>query len=204
MHACTENRFLNDVTEHEITIIRDDGDDRFIRFKRPGTRNYYFDLITWPGCLCISGDCGTFVFSRVQDMFTFFRTSDSYKKNYPEIKIHINPQYWHEKLLAETTHGGSMQYSQKNFRAAVKDYHENFYDGADETEKNQCWKEIESAVLYYADNEHEAYRAVNDFKYKNFYFQDFYEYSLEEYTFHFIWCLYAIVWGIEKYDSIRM
>jgi hypothetical protein len=32
-----------------------------------------FDVVTWPGHLSISGDMGCFVFTRVDDMFTFFR-----------------------------------------------------------------------------------------------------------------------------------
>ena len=50
--VCTEQRFLTDAAQHEMTIIRDDGVHRHIQFKRPGTRCYQFDLIRWPGYLC--------------------------------------------------------------------------------------------------------------------------------------------------------
>ena len=33
---CTEERFLRDVANHEMTIIRDEGVNRHIRFKNPG------------------------------------------------------------------------------------------------------------------------------------------------------------------------
>jgi hypothetical protein len=29
---------------------------------------------------------------------------------------------------------------------------------------------------------------------------DLWEYDFKSYTFHYIWCLYAIVWGIRTYD----
>ena len=76
-HECTEQRFLDDVKNHQISIIKDDGLHRFIRFKRPDSTSYWFDLITWPEFLCISGDCGTYVFSRTEDMFKFFRMNDN-------------------------------------------------------------------------------------------------------------------------------
>ena len=49
MKLTIEERFLNDVSEHQITVIRDQDTDRHIRFRRPGTSCYGFDLITWPG-----------------------------------------------------------------------------------------------------------------------------------------------------------
>lgn len=47
--ACTEQDFLKDVREHEMIVIRDDGVNRHIRFKRPQEGAYWFDIITWPG-----------------------------------------------------------------------------------------------------------------------------------------------------------
>lgn len=69
-----EQRFLNDVANHEMIIIRDDGVNRHVRFKRPNSSCMYFDLITWPGHLCYTGDMGSYVFRRLEDMFEFFRT----------------------------------------------------------------------------------------------------------------------------------
>ena len=71
--SCTPELFLRDVQQHQIQVIRHDGVNRHIRFKRPGSMSYYFDLITWPGHLCYTGDMGTYVFRRMDDMFEFFR-----------------------------------------------------------------------------------------------------------------------------------
>lgn len=57
----TELSFLHDVREHRLIVLNDDKLNRHIRFSRPGTRCMQFDLITWPGYLCYTGDMGTYV-----------------------------------------------------------------------------------------------------------------------------------------------
>lgn len=87
--AKARERFTRDTAEHQMTVAQDNGLYRHLRFNAPGTYIYGFDLITWPGFLCICGDIQTHVFSRTADMFTFFGDGES-----------INPDYWGEKLQA--------------------------------------------------------------------------------------------------------
>ena len=111
-----KKRFLDDVKNHEIIIINNSDLHRHIRFKEPTTTNCYFDLITWPGHLCYTGDMGTYVFQRTTDMFAFFRQNYG---RYHELKI--NPQYWAEKCISESRFGdGIKQYSRDKFEDAVK------------------------------------------------------------------------------------
>lgn len=35
MSECTEERFLKDVAQHEMTVLRDDGVSRHLRFQNP-------------------------------------------------------------------------------------------------------------------------------------------------------------------------
>jgi hypothetical protein len=43
---------------------------------------------------------------------------------------------------------------------------------------------------------------TNEFQYDGFVFEDFFDGGgTERYTFHYLWCLYAINWGISQYDS---
>jgi hypothetical protein len=110
-------RFQRETATHRMTVLHDDGLYRHLRFRahhlcndaeyRPTSSFYWFDLITWPGALTINGDCGTFAFSRVTDMFEFFRS-----------KYGINPQYWAEKVRGETR---VKSYSEDKFRALVAD-----------------------------------------------------------------------------------
>lgn len=187
---CDNYRFLKDTIEHQIITIRDDGIHRHIRFKKPGTICYSFDLITWPGHLCISGDCGTYVFQRIEDMFEFFRGDG------------INPGYWGEKLLSVGTNAGYKEYSSDLFTAAVKEDITHWEYENDE-QKYEVLAEVKSQVLDYAEEgEHFAYHAA--YEYRSDYdhsFEDFFEHSFTEYTWSYLWCLYAINWGICQYDS---
>lgn len=209
-HECTEQRFLNDVKNHQINIVKDDGAHRFVRFKRADNSSYWFDLITWPGFLCISGDCGTYVFSREHDMFGFFKMRDGdFNKNKDRL-LNINPGYWMEKIEA-IGRSGCTEFDSKEFEDKVKRCFESFFESEDYSEeiKKEVWEEIESDVLSYSGDEHEANKAANDFIYESpdgevFAFVDFFDYgSAERFTWNYIWCLYAIVWGIMKYDEAK-
>lgn len=85
-----DNRVLIDTAHHRLEILRDDGVYRHLRMQQPGTSFYYYDIITWPGYLTVTGDMGTWTFSRTRDMFRFFGAWDG----------QINTGYWSEKLEA--------------------------------------------------------------------------------------------------------
>ena len=68
----TSSRFLLDTAFHRLEIIRDEGLYRHLRMKQPGTSCCYFDIITRPGYLTVTGDMCTWTFSRIADMFEFF------------------------------------------------------------------------------------------------------------------------------------
>lgn len=205
-HACTEEQFLKDVEQHTMTMIRDDGVNRHIRFKRPDSSTYWFDLITWPGTLCIDGDCGTYVFRRLDDMFEFFRTDRDWLRD--GATLGINPGYWGEKLQATANFGGHMEFSEALFRDAVKSEFDAWIESEEPSNemKLKIWEELEDRVLsYVCDGAHDAVRAAMDFEPDDsevlFEMRDFYEHRLQDYTFHFIWCCYAIAWGVKTYDE---
>ena len=189
-----KNRFLDDVKEHQMTIIRNNGIDRHIRFRKQNTICYGFELITWDGHLCVTGDCGTYVFSRVKDMFSFFSND---KK-----ELFINPHYWGEKLLSVDKTCGYKEYSQECFESSIRSYFD-AWEFENENQQNEVWWDIKINVLPHGcDGETRAYDAANEYKSEYGHeFSDFWECDLQDYTYHFIWCLYAIVWGIEKYDQ---
>lgn len=201
-YACTEDRFLQDVSDHVMIVIRNDGIHRHLRFKRPESFTYWFDLITWPGALCIDGDMGTFVFRRIEDMFEFFRTDREYLER-KGVQLAINPGYWSEKLTATAKHEGFKEFSSDLF---VRNVTECFNDAKDELtcaeKSDRIWSEIEDQVLCYANDEHYARQALTEFCSEDgFKFVDTWEWDLSDYTFHFIWCCYAIAWGVKTYDE---
>jgi len=205
MNKCTEERFLSDVSNHQVTVISDDGVNRHIRFREPGTICYGFDLITWPWHLCIAGDCGTYVFSRINDMFEFFRIEPSYAAKHPERKLFINAGYWGEKLLSIGTNAGYKEFDEDNFKDRVTKHFNDWKESQKPTpeQADELWDEIESTVLsVVCDGPARAYQAAYDFEHDGFLFEDFFDGgSTERYTFHYLWCLYAINWGISQYDA---
>lgn len=201
MSACTEERFLRDVAHHEMTVIRDDGVNRHIRFKKPDSSEIFFDLITWPGHLCYTGDMGTYVFQRLTDMFEFFRTDREYKKR-NGAKLAVNLPYWGEKLQA-TDRDGYRKFSADKFRANVMDWIEQ--RGLVGKLGHGLRDELESEVLDHADDGGEAaYSAAMRFMWNGKkVFPEFYEVDSDDYVHRFVWCCYALAWGIEKYDAAK-
>jgi hypothetical protein len=205
----TEQEFLQDVSEHQISVIRDDGLLRHVRFKRQGTYNHYFDLITWPGCLCYTGDMGTYVFQRIEDMFEFFRTDRQPKEGQT---LFINLDYWSKKLIA-TDRVGVKEFSEERFNRIVVDdlvrwIRENAYRTTKE-ERRTLWETVMNEVIG-ADGDSGGYRkqiAGHDFYHHvnkrvgDFCLQDFFEHTFDDYTYRFVWCCYAIAWGIQQYDT---
>ena len=195
-----QERFDADTKDHTMTIISDDGGvNRRIMFSNNGSSVYRYDIHTWPGYLMVTGDMGTYVFRRINDMFEFFSTgSDSYR---------INTGYWAEKLEAIDSHCGGdasiKEYKSENFREMIKEDFDEWVEGweIEKEEAKEVWDDIDDEVLSYADDEQEAYHAAYRFQHGelNFYESPFS--SCREYNYHFRWILYAIVDGIEQYNK---
>lgn len=196
---CTEQSFLTDISRHEMTIFRDDGVNRHVKFSRKGSSTYRFDLITRAGYLCYTGDMGMYVFRRLDDMFEFFRT-DRNDFNYNQTGgLSINKGYWGEKLEAVDKCDGYKEFSLDKFRANVREYLKG------EKVSKEAWEEIKFELLdVHFENGYEAYDAVYRFDFEGVSFPDFFEYSSEEYSYRFVWCCYALVWGIQQYDNAKL
>lgn len=184
--------FLKDVSNFEIKILRDDNLYRHIRCgHKNGSSNHRFWITTWPGYLAITGDMGDFLFSRIEDMFIFFR----------DPHMRINPSYWDEKVKATSVFGdGTKKFSVEKFREAVlNDARENL--GVNDLNQN-IMKELDP--LLSLETEYECIHAIQSFYSEKVAFYDFWEHDTKEWTFHFIWLCYAIVWTINEYDRINI
>lgn len=205
MSECNETRFLKDVADHKIQLLQDSGVYRHVRFKQPGTGDMYFDLVTWPGYLCYTGDMGTYVFTRANDMFTFFRSDRTTDRH-----ININPRYWGEKVVGVDRHSPIKEFSYQKFKRAVMSdlvywIRNNAYQTTKE-ERREVWDTVVDEIIN-ADGVSRAEMAVYDFSHfvndtvGYFVFEDFFEHSVDEYSMRFLWCCYAIAWGIQQYDA---
>jgi hypothetical protein len=204
--TCTEERFLSDVANHEMRIDRDDGLSRELKFRNPEGygSNCWFEIITWPGRLCINGDHGCYVFSRISDMFKFFRHNGANADGKP---LYINDGYWAEKLVAAASDRSKVRnWSDDKFERIVK---ERFVAHIRENmrgmpnERRELREAIESEVLAVSEVETDAISEARDFDMHGLNFEDVWEWDCTEWNFHFIWCLYAIVWGIQQYDKSK-
>lgn len=209
-HQAADDRFASDIAgfkpttssdrairPHELTVKHDDGLYRHLLCKSPDSSIYWFEILTWPGSLALRGDIGEgFIFSRVPDMFEFFRGK------------HINPTYWSEKLA-----GGRNRvkvYSEDVFRRNVWDH-----------VRSHTWgrpvpglaKAVQAHFFgpdaaYNLDYESEAREALDSFEYhgpnqKPFRFEETWEWDLRDWDWPFLWACHAIVWGIARYDEAR-
>lgn len=191
MTETTVESFLQDVAKHRMKVLCDDGLYRHISFHKPGTNDMYFDLLTWPDHLCFTGDMGTYVFTRVVDMFTFFRAHVS-----GELKPNLS--YWAEKCIG-IDRDGIEQWSPDTFCQRIRSWVADHYGKAPDADLKAA---IEEKVIPHADNGYEAHAAARDFEYEGeSIFQDFWEVNCKVYTRRFIWCCYAIQWGIHQYDK---
>lgn len=215
----TEARFLKDVESHVMEIIKEDGLHRHIRFRKPGTMCMHFDLITWPGYLCYTGDMGTYVFRRLDDMFQFFRADREHAHSRGK-QLGINLGYWAEKLEAVdgNSHRTSItEFDSDKFKRVINEYRTNWMRSAKDdgslnaAQRRELWEEVEDRVLScLEDGAERAQIAAFDFSWtpdlhsrrgRRWQFDDLFEHTFTKPTGRFMWCCYALAWSIQQYDD---
>lgn len=208
--------FQRDVSTHEMQIVLDNGVYRHLEFRQADKSwNHGFHIITTPGRLMISGDMGTWVFSRIPDMFDFFRS--------PSGKINLG--YWAEKCINGTS-GGRRQAKEYNGDVYKRRLIESL-DNYDLTDEHRAMVVEELNEIDF-DDEHWVISQIRDFEVdldggepyistreiarhgysrqkerEKFSFQDVWEIDMTVYSYHFTWCLYAIAWAINQYDKAK-
>lgn len=187
--------FEVDVAGHVMTVESEDGIHRCIRFGKPDSNMMSFRLITYPGGLTYTGDMGTYVFERTHDMFRFFRGR------------RINPDYWVQKCEAGEVREPSIKSMLDTIGLYVNEFAES-YDLDEEAEAALLDEVRDDSVVNSIDAFIEwasSYRLDVDTPHgvETFDLPDIWEHTLTEYTYRFIWCLHAIVWGISVYDAME-
>lgn len=190
-------RFAKDVATHELTIVRDDGTYRHLKIRRPDDSAHWYEIVTWAGALMIRGDMGTYAFSRLPDMFEFFRSKTGY----------INTQYWAEKLIFHDR-DGVKDYSEDAFRERVAETLAEWVSdisGWPESEEKiaALIAAVKDRVISCGGDEESARYAANQFWHDEHQFSDTWEWGLSEYRHQFLWCLHAIVHAINMYDATK-
>lgn len=192
--APTQELFERDIAEHVATIEHDDGVFRRVKCAKPGTNVYAFNVVTWPGHLCIEGDMGTFVFSRLRDMFGFFRSGDAGG---------INPSYWEEKCTASDTSGSIRKFDGEVAMRSLRDDCDTWDDRHPQSAKD----DFLAAAQAHIDNGCDT-RGMYEFLYNYdgdgppIDVCDFGSGAFESFSSRYVWCCRAIVWAIAQYDAL--
>ncbi|MCH1926908.1 hypothetical protein L9G74_18870 [Shewanella sp. C32] len=197
----TAETFLKDVANHKLHVLHDDGVYRHLVLSS-GSFECRFEIITWPNNLCINGDMGSYVFSRCQDMFQFFRREE----------LGINAGYWSEKVEAECRWDGIKEFDITKVHERLDYYLECFKEDldADNEEEAEAIAAATEAVSDFKDHcEHSEWDAVS--RINNWDeddaggmdLDDFWDGGFDTFTYRYIWCCYAIVWAIQQYDALE-
>jgi hypothetical protein len=192
----TQEQFQKDVADWKMETLHENGLYRHLRFRLQGGGFAYFDIVTWPGRLVITGDCETFTFTRLQDMFEFFRTDGQ----------RINPGYWQEKIIDGS--GRARRFDWDTLRADALACFDVATESMDPEQRQEAREELESDL----DSEPDEYGAVNVLR--NFAYRDgrdvLFQFNLcegapdgKDWDYHYIWCCRAIAWAIEQYDAAK-
>jgi hypothetical protein len=148
-------------------------------------------------------------------MFKFFRRDD----------LAINEGYWSEKLVStdrrgvkEFRHEAVRQWFRGNLRDCVKGWDKDarreiieqvreLFADIDDKSEEEIRREIDGIMVHPAKSiprvgaSDHAWRAYCESRGPSQVFCDMWEIDFTEYKHHFLWCLHAIVWGIQQYDK---
>lgn len=204
--------FVKNTPDHELTVIHEDGLYRHLRMAKPGTRIWSWDIITWPGYLCVVGDIANgFTFNRLEDMFQFFSSPGNRPSRHTDGAPHIDARYWAEKLTGGRSHEVK-EYSRSTFLQLVEEriaeaLEDNTVDPEDaekfgETPDPDGMTEAKAAALREdarfcsgdEDTAHGWMRRSRDFP-----STDSWELDLRDFSFEFMLTCYAIESAVRTY-----
>lgn len=181
-------QFPRDISTHEMKVEIDNGVHRSILFtKSDDSYNLHFRLITWPGNLCICGDMGCYTFSRVDDMFRFFRG-----------RTKPDQGYIAQKCVGICKTVGIDEFSRYNFDEFTKEsidelLHSNtspdaaILEGLQELLQDQDIASSDVALCRYYQVDPSGFDTSLD--------------EFEQFTYHYLWSVKAAIWGIQQYDE---
>ncbi|SES11765.1 hypothetical protein SAMN04487958_107161 [Vreelandella subterranea] len=190
--------FMENVANHSMEVLQDNGKYRHLRFSHKGSSIYHFNIVTWPGYLAIAGDMGDFMFSRVPDMFEFFRSEKP--------GLHINASYWAGKLKAGGSGGSQFAkvWCEEAFKRNILREFEYWAEVQDDEARVAGVRaKLNHEVLEFGNFKEEAAQAVLDWDNEALDLTDFWECDCTDFDHHYLICCYAIVWAIQQYDAAK-
>lgn len=193
-----KERFAADRRDATMTVLKDDGVYRHLAFSFPKATWSRCEVVTWPEMLVLRGNLGCWSFSRVEDMFDFFREP-------AEEIVRINPQHTAEKLVP----GGSnsaMAYDSGRAAAYIRQtVAENADDhaGLAADVDNLLFSDYKGTDLTTEQGLREAlarFEGCTEGDYEGFRFP-VEEWDLNRYSPWFLLACVLLPWAIEQYDA---
>ncbi|CAI4198537.1 hypothetical protein OG330_31180 (plasmid) [Streptomyces albidoflavus] len=187
-------RFAAESKDGKLTVRRDDGLYRHLEVEMPKSSAYWFEVMTWPGALAITGHTGSYVFRRDENMLAFFRSCEATGSGWK-----VDTRYWAEKVQP---HGERdvQRYAEDRVRAYIK-------QAAEESEAAHPGLVAEVEVELFsrysnADLETEAgaKAALAAFEFDGFRFNTT-GWEFTEYDYWFLYTCQAIAWTVAQYDT---
>lgn len=189
--------FAEETAEHVMTVLHDDGPYRHLRFRKPGTAIFGFDVVTWPGHIAISGDMGDTTMARIDDMISFVAKPGSDQ---------ISFGYWVEKIVAND--GPKREWSQRLLEAQLRDsWREQCCDNDVDPESDlatRWWNDLEDAILNAGcdGDEHEQRAALDRFT-GDVELYETWEWDCSDLPFHLYWRMLALRHAANTYLTQR-
>jgi hypothetical protein len=170
--------------EHAVTVEREDGLYRHYRCARPGTGNYAFHVVTFPGRLIVCGDIGDMAWERCPDMIEWAADAvESIGYFAEKVWRSIEVREWCEAVA----------------RAVVEEEHADRVRDLDEGESEAREKldEVRDELLAAIDSGEHAF--VDAYYQSDWYDGDFP--NLRGFTSEFLWCREAVRWFLKWHKA---
>ena len=198
--------FAKETTEHEMTILHDDGLYRHLRFQKPGTRMFGYDVVTWPGHVSITGDMGDSVLARDMDMLNFLAGPD------PLADGSISFSYFAEKVVANSgsKEHWNPQFLEEHLRGAWLEHCESQEVSPDSPEAINWWESLKDKILNASDDwgnsdEHAQREALSHWEsskkrdFTGVRLSDTWEWDCKDLDYHLYWRLIALRVAANRY-----
>lgn len=202
MNHPTLEQFLKGVAHHQLTVNLDQGVFRDLTVMKPNSGDMHYHITTRPGYLMFTGDMGSFVFTRLSDMFDFFRDKDGYD---------INPGYWEEKLEAVDSRGGAKEFSSDLVKETLIEHLQDHLEGIDsgdydkdQSDAEEAKEAIKHLIGLAEDDKHDFYETLRNWDADDAGGLDmdcWWEWDFNDHTYRYIWACFAIVHAIKLYDA---
>lgn len=193
--------FAEGTTEHVMTIVKDDGLYRRLRFAKPGSFQFYFEVITWPGYIALTGDMRSLMMTRVEDMIGFVASPGSDE---------IDFRYWAQKVVASA--GNIKQWC---CSVMIEQLHEAWVDHCleegvcqDSDDGRAAWAEIQDDIIdtsaAYGEHDERTYaEAISNFT-GAVSLLDAWEWDCRDLEFDIYWQMLALRYAANAYLAAKV